>query len=786
MAITNDFFTALNDPKAATWAAGVAFNRSNPLPLDKWSVFQTKSEAETYASGNAVAYPGQIIAVHNAESAEMEVYVLAEQNGTLGLQEMGGKIDMDGKSLSFTEDGLLQIAGFAGAASATLPQKKVAEDGTVTLEWVTVDAIVEGDGNTTYTIALAESTEENPVVGIVLTPYDGGVAGQATSLTLDAYTKGQTDAKIAAAVEAEAARAGGAEKTLQDNIDTLAGTVEANKKAADDALALKADITYVDGQIDALEEAIGNLNHFTTEIVESIEEVVAPGILYLIKDADAVGDDKYKEYLFVGEAAICIGDTSTDLNGYYNKDSADAKFATIAALEAEAAAARAAEEANAGEIETLKGKVEALEGVDNATQEELDAYKQEMTTALDGKADKATTLAGYGITDAYTKEETLDKIEEKITEINGGESAGEVLSQLNSYKEINDAAVDALEEKMATIAEGAQVNKLESISIGGVAVAIDEAKNADLDVYKKGEVDSKVSEVSSVASAAHTQALSNAGAISTLQATVSGENGHASRIAAIETTVQNYATVESNASTALTKANENAALLSALQGTVDGHTTTINDHGARIAAMETTVAEQAATILAHADSISKKADKTALDELAETVAGLKNYDDAELRNLIAANASAAETNAGNITAVAGKVDKLIGADSDKSVRTIAAEAINALIGGVSDADTIEGITSLIEYVNLNGATTVALQKDVADNKSAISILNGDANTAGSVLAIVNTEIAKLVIPEADGTTIVNENGVFSVGEISTDQLVQGLRELVLVGGTASN
>lgn len=89
-----------------------------------------------------------------------------------------------------------------------------------------------------------------------------------------------------------------------------------------------------------------------------------------------------------------------------------------------------------------------------------------LQTALDSKADKGTTLAAYGITDAYTKEETLDKIEEKITEINGGESAGEVLSQLNSYKEINDEAVDTIEAKLATIESNAQVNKIEEIKIG--------------------------------------------------------------------------------------------------------------------------------------------------------------------------------------------------------------------------------------------------------------------------------------------------------------------------------
>ena len=50
------------------------------------------------------------------------------------------------------------------------------------------------------------------------------------------------------------------------------------------------------------------------------------------------------------------------------------------------------------------------------------------------------------VVDAYTKAETLNKIQEKITEINGGESAGEVLGALNSYKETNDARVGALDE----------------------------------------------------------------------------------------------------------------------------------------------------------------------------------------------------------------------------------------------------------------------------------------------------------------------------------------------------
>lgn len=92
--------------------------------------------------------------------------------------------------------------------------------------------------------------------------------------------------------------------------------------------------------------------------------------------------------------------------------------------------------------------------------------------ALEAKADKGATLAEYGITDAYTKEETLAKIADKIAEVNGGESAGEVLSQLNSYKETNDAAVDTIEAKLATIEEAAQVNKIEEVKVGDTTLGI--------------------------------------------------------------------------------------------------------------------------------------------------------------------------------------------------------------------------------------------------------------------------------------------------------------------------
>jgi hypothetical protein len=51
----------------ALWDVAVSIKRGNPLPLDSNSVFDSYSALETYAAG-VLAYPGQIVAVVNADS----------------------------------------------------------------------------------------------------------------------------------------------------------------------------------------------------------------------------------------------------------------------------------------------------------------------------------------------------------------------------------------------------------------------------------------------------------------------------------------------------------------------------------------------------------------------------------------------------------------------------------------------------------------------------------------------------------------------------------------------
>ncbi len=103
---------------------------------------------------------------------------------------------------------------------------------------------------------------------------------------------------------------------------------------------------------------------------------------------------------------------------------------------------------------------------------ELAAYIEEhqeaadaLTAAVGNKADKATTLAGYGISDAYTSAETDQKIADAVKSATGGESAASVKTELEAYKTSNDAAVGALEAKAhehsnKTVLDGIDASKV--------------------------------------------------------------------------------------------------------------------------------------------------------------------------------------------------------------------------------------------------------------------------------------------------------------------------------------
>lgn len=105
------------------WNAGVTFERTNPVPLEKYSIFKTLAEAQTYATTSPVAYPGQPIAVIGDDSTSL---YFIDTDGSLKQIASGS-----------TTDEVLQKAkeyanGISAALSTDYVEKIEAVDGKLT------------------------------------------------------------------------------------------------------------------------------------------------------------------------------------------------------------------------------------------------------------------------------------------------------------------------------------------------------------------------------------------------------------------------------------------------------------------------------------------------------------------------------------------------------------------------------------------------------------------------------------------------------------------------------
>lgn len=119
-------------------------------------------------------------------------------------------------------------------------------------------------------------------------------------------------------------------------------------------------------------------------------------------------------------------------------------------------------------------------------------------------------------------------------------------------------------------------------------------------------------------------------------------------------------------------------------------------------------------------------------------------------------------------------------------------AINALLNTVDSEDTITSLKELAIWVEEHETEVLPV---INKNKEDIAALTGRMTTVETaVTTTLPTAIAQTLVDakaytdekmvKADGTSIVNNEGTFSVGAVSTDNLVQGTKTLVLNGGDA--
>lgn len=732
----------------------VNLNRQSYGPLDISNVFTSENDLQYYLTKGAytegvseywyknadekiVPYPyeGQVLAT--VIDGVVTVRALAlDAEGNFTAQEIGSTAD--GASIEAV-DGKLTLKGFNAASEATIPQKQ--SDGSIA--WVKISDVVSGDTNTTYDVVAADGSgiTVNKVKAESGDHYtytlDVTIPSAAYSIT-KAVGEGVTTYQLTKDGVAE-----GEAIVVPDVYDdtALAGRV----KAAEDKFANYYDKAQVDGKIAALE----GTTHFI-------------GVKDALPDSANVGDVCIvgnKEHIFTEDGWVELGDTSAELE----------RITALEAIDHEAYIA-----ADATLKTELEGKINAKQdliaentfdayGAAEQALEDATAYVDE-TKITDVTVTHSSDTAAEGATvdgntinivvDAYTKEETLQKIADKITEVNGGESAGEVLGQLNSYKETNDNRVGAIETSLGTE--------------GSVTKAIAAAQKAGEDAGRAVETLSAG------------QVTTNKNDISAINTKIDQINEN---ITAHQTSIGSLQQADTNLAGQI--AGETSAR-EALAETVNANTSEITKLKSKDTELESLIQSNTDKFADY--STTAQVNKAIDDKIAA-------IDHSAMQDAIAANDAAIKAEVERATAAekanGDLVAALVGEDAGKTARNIAKEEVAAIVGAAPEAmDTLEEVAAWIANDETGAA---AMSTAISANTSALAILNGTgegsvdkkiADAIAGIPQIPTATIERLGLVKASDTISVAADGTMNVAKVSTDLLVQGEKELVLSGGSA--
>lgn len=471
----SEFFTKLNS--GATWSAGVSFKRAASLPLERYAVHASYAEAEAYASTNAVAYPGQILAV--VETIGTSIYYI-DQN--MALQPVGVIPAGDGKTISVSDDGVISLYGIDGSLEEAKSYQPVYRNGALT--WVELSSTtVEGlqtliEGLRTDVDAINAkigTVEENKTVVQMITEAqeaatydDTALSGRVTAIESDylktadktALQSEISTAKAEAISEAVAAVVGEGTSadfdTLKEIADwilsdtTGAASLVTRISAIESDYLKTADKIALQGEIDALETLVGVLPEgaVSTNVVDYIQEAI---------NGLKIGDyAKASELTALAERVTTIEGKVTTLEE------------KVAALETVGA-----------EKNVINSVDEAEFTVDSTRKLSVKEIAMDKITGLPAALEqKVSVQAGYRmITDA--EGEKLEKLvlsEDGTVEVSGTIAAGNV-DGLESWITTRAATLKGLSENNLTDAlksqiESSQANVIEIVKVNGVAVEV--------------------------------------------------------------------------------------------------------------------------------------------------------------------------------------------------------------------------------------------------------------------------------------------------------------------------
>lgn len=679
--------------KYVTLSLDKSFDRLEGQPLDCTSLYYSIADAENYAK-DPQAYVGQPITVVDKTAGKTTLYVIGTNNN---LEQVGAL--PDGLSIDLHE-GKLELKGFNAAENKTLP---MIENGA--LVWKTLEDIGAGDGNddTTYEITGISKGEGDAaeVYGIqIQVKFNGQNSGEPVLIPFDVYTKSEIDVVV-----------GGLDdriKALEDaeDADTTYSVKEGEKilKLEGTEFSTVAALKYVEAADE--EPAKIQLLGIDNAVVSEIDATpfIRDGMLNNVEYDAETNTLTFTWNTAAGEMSdtVVLSDiiepytagNGLELSGNefaVKVDAASEGFLTVGADGVKLAGVQDA-------IDAAKGA--ALTEVANNYYNKTEVYNKE---------EVYNRTEVYAKTEVYTKGEADKAIADKITEVNGGESAGEVLGQLTAYQKIvnmevwgsetaeGDSRIDTLDaEVLALKNAGSQANVIETIKVNGTALAVSE-KAVDI-------------------------------AVPTMLSQLDGYTGIDERITAAQTTANN---AQTTANEAKGTAAANAAAIEALTGRVSPLEEAKSNHETRIKTLEDANTQHAAdyatlagTVAAHTEAIAKKAEQSALN----TVSDLATANEQAIKALT-------ETTIPGINEEIGKKANAADVYTKDDVYT------KAEIGTIEEGKTI---VKMIEE-----AQTAASYDDtevrglIGDNTAAIAAIYTAPNGETPASGVLATEIARV-------------------------------------------
>lgn len=333
--------------------------------------------------------------------------------------------------------------------------------------------------------------------------------------------------------------------------------------------------------------------------------------------------------------------------GSIKKAAADAKRGAIdaAATDATSKADKALEDAKA---DSATKKTEAIEAAAAETTKQVDTAKNKLQANIDKKADKATTLAGYGIADAYTKDEANTAIAAAVA--NAHHLKREIVSVLPEVSEANEDTIYMVPDAGSTDAAGS--NKSVYTEYMLVNGAFERIGTSDVDLsnyFTKDQVTGAITtakgeaatDAQTKADAAKDAAIAAAAADAKTKADTAEKNAkaYANGLA------KNYATAAQGA-----KADSAVQAADVISGTANG---TISVKG-------TDVAVKGLGSAAYQESGAFDASGTAATAAAGALSNAKTYADTKKSEAITAAATDATTKANDaLTAAKAYTDNAL-------------------------------------------------------------------------------------------------------------------------------